>query len=198
MATTYRTSVEVEVEARKRVRPLLEERSDGRLTFTHKGLLAREIQRICGDAILTNKDTQNMETVEIKGVDAYYEPGRDDEQSRRERRYGSMFLEVWSNRNLENKRSYYERGMTAGWMQTLRCDYLLYVYLRNNVMWAIPWWTLMRWAWRDNRLMKFPMTDQKDCDQLNDTWGVLVPPTKIRNASQHDLDQLKRENANQG
>ena len=90
MAKTYLTSVEVEVEARNRVRPFLEKRSDGKLCFTHKGLLAREIQRIAGDAILTNAKTDNMETVEIKGVDAYYEPNRDDEQGRLEGQAESM------------------------------------------------------------------------------------------------------------
>jgi len=197
--TTYADNKETERKALKKLMPLLDVRSDGAWVPTEKGPLARFLQHTVGDALTSIYQGEGQEpmlvAVEIKGVEAAYDP-------KGVNGYGSLFLEVWSNRNLEDEASFYERGMKPGWMQTLRTDVLLYLYLQSDDLVIIPWLKLLRWFWCDSNLnLTTALRPQRKTDQLNETLGCLVPVKTLKRVAgaqvvkrQKYIDEMKQEN----
>lgn len=151
--------------------PYIEEKAHaGRFVRTCKGPLARFLQEELGD-VLVNTSESTIYSAEIKVE---------------QRHTGRLFLETWSNRNLEDKASHAERGSNPGWLFKLRADLLLYYFLDSDDLYTIPLFRLKRWAFGSGdergRLYDFPEKPQSRYRQLNDTWGRIV-----------DIDVLRRE-----
>ncbi len=91
---------------------------------------------------------------------------------------GNLFLETWSNRNLEDKASHAERGTTPGWLVTTRADVLLFYFLDTDSAVALPVFRLKRWAFGSGEhggVYAWPERRQRAYSQANDTWGRCVP-----------------------
>jgi hypothetical protein len=103
--------------------PYLEERAfKGRIVSTARGTLARTLQQDFGDHLL-NTDDRTVWAVEIKVEQAWT---------------GNLFLETWSNRNLESKATHAELGSTPGWLIKTRADMLLYYFLDGDNLVTVP------------------------------------------------------------
>lgn len=137
------------------LRPFIESRSlDGKFILTEKGRLAKEIQRQYGDVFMQTRNG-GFAAVEVK--------------AERENNHGNLFLETWSNR----------KWFTQGWMYTLDADILLYHFIREDELFVMSFPELRRWAWwhaqSRARLWAFPERQQRQHEQMNDTWGVCAP-----------------------
>jgi hypothetical protein len=146
------------------VRPLLELISfNGRYVRTDKGPLSRSLQERIGD-VLYNSDDTEVWSVEIKG----------------EREHtGNLFIETWSNRSRFNR----------GWLDKLDADLLLYYFLDTKDLYAIRLQKLRAWAFGGSwgaaeyphgNIYRFREVKQRRWEQLNDTWGRLVPIETVR------------------
>lgn len=160
----YRDSLKVEDEGLSVLFPFLKRLAhDGRLVLLNKGTMAHHLQRDTGDFIL-NSDEDEFWTVELKV-----------EQNKT----GNLFLETWSNKNLENRHSHLEYGSNPGWMLKLRSDLLFYYFLRADELYVINLFKLQRWAFGSAvapaRIYDFPEVKQRKYAQANDTYGRLVP-----------------------
>lgn len=153
------------VEARSMaiLEPFLRAQSDGKLVLFEKGSLARALQERMGDGIFNTRKGQTY-SVEIKA-----------EKKDRDR----LFLEAFSNRNLEDRRNHYERGINPGWMFKLTASLLLYHLLAPDKLFVFDFFKLRRWAFgygaTRGRIWTHDLCKQKEHDQLNDTWGWCVP-----------------------
>jgi hypothetical protein len=158
----------IEAKAMAVLVPFLTERAhDGRLVLCNKGPLAKRLQETTGDAIF-NSDPDTMWTVEIKAERTFT---------------GNLFLETWSNRNLEDRYRHAERGSNRGWMDKLVADLLLYYFLDVDRLYIINLFKLKQWAFGGGdgvgRIYSFPEKKQGRYSQLNDTWGRIVPIATI-------------------
>lgn len=144
--------------------PYLNEVSDGRLVLTSKGTLARWLQESVGDAMLMKGDVTYA--VEIKAE---------------QKHTGNVFLETWSNRNLEHKPGHASHGQSVGWLMKIRADLLLYYFIDKDVLYSFDVFELKRWmfgkgdslgAWGSGRYRELC---QRRYAQMNDTWGLLAP-----------------------
>lgn len=153
----------IEARAMSVLIPYLEDRSDGRLVLTGKGVLSKRLQESAGDVILNDND-QRMWTVEIKAE---------------QKHTGNLFLETYSNKNLENRLSHAERGSSMGWLYKQCADLLLYYFLDTGDLYSIDLFKLKRWAFGHKgmagRIYRFNEVLQQRHGQMNDTWGRLVP-----------------------
>lgn len=164
----FETARGVEAQANAALLPYLQEVSGGRLVLTNKGTLAKWLQESVGDALLMREE--RLYAVELKA----------------ERKHtGNLFLETWSNRNLENRASHAERGQSPGWLMKIRADLLLYYFLDKDVLYSIDVLSLKRWVfgrgdgtgmWGSGKLRE---CRQGQYAQLNDTWGVLAPISQL-------------------
>jgi hypothetical protein len=143
--------------------PYLEERAyRGRLVSTAKGPLARTLQRSFGDFFI-NIDADTVRSLEIK-VERHWT--------------GNLFLETWSNLNLEDREAHAEHGSTPGWMVTSRADLLLFYFLDTDDLVTVPLLRLKRWAFgsgTEGGIYAWPEKRQGRFEQRNDTWGRCVP-----------------------
>jgi hypothetical protein len=111
--------------------PFLEERAHkGRVVSTAKGALAKTLQANFGD-FLMNSDADTVWSVEIKVEQSWT---------------GNLFLETWSNRNLDDKASHAERGCNPGWMFSTRADLLMSYFVDTDDLVVVPMFRLKRWA----------------------------------------------------
>jgi hypothetical protein len=179
--------------------PFLEE-FKGRFVVTDKGPLARYLQSVVGDLIYNNS-ANKMWTVELKA---------DDTDCK------NIYIETWSNRNLDIDTNRELGGRKPGWFLTLNADLLFYHFLKQDrlVTFSLP--ALQRWGfckesrnWSEpdyrgertrlqGRLWDFRETKQKQWNQKNDTWGrpvpvatllkEVVPTPKIYSVRQLSLD----------
>lgn len=142
--------------------PYLEERS-GRYVLTSKGTLARHLQLIAGDVLLNTVD-EKLWAVEIKVE---------------EKHTGNLFLETWSNRNLNDKSAHAERGSNPGWLVHCRADALLYYFLDTDDLYTINLFRLKRWAFGSSEsaphIYLHSEKPQSKYVQPNDTHGRVVP-----------------------
>jgi hypothetical protein len=161
----------VEARALVRLLPFIEERADGgRYVRTDKGRMARFLQESVGD-ILFNREG-SVFSIELKAE---------------ERHTGNLFLETWSNKNLEDAGSHAERGSNPGWLIKVKADLLFYYFLDTDQLYILSVLALKRWAfgYRDNPgklhsagwdgKPSYPEIRQAKYFQMNDTWGRLVP-----------------------
>ena len=147
----------VEQRSMQILRPFIQQRAfNGQYVVTSKGPLARELQKSVGD-MLYNSDSETVYSAEIKAEES--------------NKHGNFFLETWSNR----------ARFTLGWMFNLNTDLLLYYFLDEDELYAIPFLKLRKWAFHQCRIYDFPERKQAKYDQLNDTWGRCVPCTTVAN-----------------
>ena len=159
----------VETRGMARLLPYIEERSyEGRFVRTCKGPLARFVQEELGDVIV-NVNEDKIFAAEIKIE---------------QRHTGNLFLETWSNRNLDSQSEHASRGCNPGWLLKLRADCLLYYFLDTDDLYSIPLFRLKRWAFGSRtmnaRLYDFPELSQGKYNQMNETVGRIVPIHIIR------------------
>jgi hypothetical protein len=91
---------------------------------------------------------------------------------------GNLFLETWSNRNLDDKASHAERGSRPGWMVSTRADLLASYFLDTDDLVVVPLFRLKRWAFgsgEEGGIYAWPEKRQARYAQANDTWGRCVP-----------------------
>lgn len=161
----------VETQGMTLLLPFLKERAhDGQLIVTSKGALARHIQETIGDVIF-NSDAERFYSVEVK-IEA--------------RHTGNLFIEVFSNRNLDERGSHAERGINPGWIFKLRADLLFYYFVDSDDLYIIPLFRLQRWAFGSDdipgKIWRYQQKRQSKYAQLNDTWGWIVPISDIPEA----------------
>jgi hypothetical protein len=144
--------------------PFLETRAwRGQIIQVAKGPLARHFQKSFGDLLIATGPGA-VATVEVKA----------------ERRWtGNLFLELWSNKNLDDRASHIERGSTPGWLVTCRADVIGFHFLDVDTALFLPLFRLQQWAFgvddRAARVFDFPERRQRRYVQRNDTWGRIVP-----------------------
>jgi hypothetical protein len=166
------------VEARSMLllQPFLDD-LNGKYVLTNKGRLAKHLQETFGD-LLFNDRRGRIWAVEHKAEEHYTQ---------------NLFLETWSNRNLESWESRAARGSNPGWMYKTRADLLFYHFLDADALFIVNMFALARWAFRTpskrrgeranrigaeymvGRIWDFPEREQKQHQQLNDTHGRIVP-----------------------
>lgn len=91
---------------------------------------------------------------------------------------GSLFLETWSNRNLDDKASHADRGCSPGWLITTKADLLVYYFLDTDDLVTAPLFRLKRWAFGSGEqggVYAWAEKQQRRYTQPNDSWGRLVP-----------------------
>lgn len=155
--------------------PYLDELNDERVVLTSKGTLAKWLQETAGDVMVNTPDGR-LWTVELKT----------------ERKWtGNLFLETWSNRNLNVKADHAMYGSNPGWLAKLRADLLLYYFLDADILISLDLFELKRWAFgylensehvagnlyrcNGSGEQEFRERPQGVYRQANDTWGRLVP-----------------------
>lgn len=151
--------------------PYIEEKAyQGRLVRTCKGPLARFLQEEVGDVIVNTAEEKVM-AAEIKIE---------------QRHTGNLFLEVWSNRNLDDPCAHACLGSNPGWLFKLRADLLLYYFLDSDDLYSIPVFKLKRWAF-GSRTSKpnlyrdeFREVSQARYGQKNETVGRIVPISALK------------------
>jgi hypothetical protein len=156
----------VEAEGMAILLPYLEERTD-RLVLNLKGPLARHLQLVTGDALVNIAD--ELRSIEIKV----------------ERRHtGRLFLETWSNRNLEDKVGHASHGSNPGWLFHTRADVLLYYFLDTDDLYAVSVFALKRWCFgyadKPAQIYQWEEVPQKKYSQMNDTHGRCVPIERLQ------------------
>lgn len=156
----------VEAEGLAILRPFLDERTNGRLIMLDKGPLARALQQTTGDAIFQCPKGRAW-SVEIKTE---------------EKHTGNLFLESWSNRNLDTSDAYSMFGSNPGWLFKLRADLLMYYFLDTDKLYVMDFLRLKRWAFGEWRIARFPERQQGRREQLNDSWGWCVPVDALARA----------------
>lgn len=149
----------IETQGRSILEPFLLEKAGGRFVLFDKGPLAKALQETSGDGVFS-----------IAGDREYFV------ELKIEREYtGNLFLETWSNRNLESRDNHARIGSNPGWLYKQVADLLLYYFLDADRLYCFDLFKLKRWAFRDRRLFSYPEKKQGRYDQLNDTWGRIVP-----------------------
>lgn len=145
--------------------PFIAERH-GRFVLTDKGALSAFLQREVGD-LLFNDRKGRVVSVELKAETRYT---------------GNLFLETWSNRNLEDRAGRAERGAVPGWLLVCRADLLFYHFIEKDILLIFDLLSLQRWAFLSpnksgnaGRVYDFPEKTQLRYAQRNTTCGRIVP-----------------------
>lgn len=112
------------------------------------------LQKVCGDFIVTRAAKQYG--VELKAEAKFT---------------GNLYLETWSNRP----------ELTFGWLWTSRADWLFYFFTDNHSLYVINLPALQQWA-VEGHIYKYPERPQAKYDQLNYTYGRIVPIADIPTA----------------
>ena len=105
----YERAKNTEAEGMVVLTPFLHQNSDGHFVLMKGGPLAKALQQSDGDAIMTVN--HGVYSVEVKIE-------RDHT--------GNLFLESWSNRNLESLENHVRMGGNPGWMYKLKSMLLFY------------------------------------------------------------------------
>jgi len=163
----FQASQSIEQRGNRILLPYLLEKSDG-LVLTNKGTLAKWLQESVGDVLLNLHE--RLYAVELKCE---------------QKATGNLFLEVWSNRNLECRSSHAYRGQTPGWMFKSRADQLLTYFLDTDQLYSVDLFDLKQWFFGSGKKAGAIHSQQflprrTRCDQLNDTWGSCVPIEVLR------------------
>jgi hypothetical protein len=66
-------------------------------------------------------------------------------------------------------------------MHTLITDFLWYYFYDSKVLHSIQFTKLQDWAFNEGRVYQFQLKQQNAYQQLNDTWGAIVPISVVQN-----------------
>lgn len=156
----------VETTGRSILEPFLLEKANGRLVLFDKGPLAKALQETVGDGVFSVAGDREY-FVEIKCE---------------QKHTGNLFLETWSNRNLENRENHARLGSNPGWMHKVVADLLLYYFIDCDKLYVFDLFKLKKWAFVDigasghaGRIWDYREAPQNRYSQLNDTYGRIVP-----------------------
>lgn len=170
----FESACEVEAKSLLILRPFLEDYSKGTYWFSANGPLNKCYQEQHGDGLFTDKSGR-MRSVEIKSERVHT---------------GNLFLEVWSNRNFDDRDSFLRLGCNPGWLSKLRSDYLFYYFLDTDTLYILNLWKLQRWAFgcRGSRanIYRYKEVVQHRREQANCTVGYLVKVADLK-----ELDMVK-------
>lgn len=167
----YKESCGVERIAMDSLVPFIEKFADnGRIVRIENGALAEPLQKIAGDVLVECQGKINgVQTRVLKGIEIKAE----------ERHTGNLFLETWSNKNLDDAFNHAQIGSKEGWLKTIRADCLWYYFLDTGDLYVIDLLRLKQWAFGVNEkpgnIYRFKEVPQKKYNQKNDTYGRLVP-----------------------
>jgi hypothetical protein len=166
--TAFDQTRKVEQRGMEVLLPLLQERAfNGQLVMFNKGALAKYLQQTIGDVGI-NTGPDRFYTVELK-VES--------------RKTKNLFLEMFSNRNLDDRASYAERGINPGWLVKLRADLLWYYFLDTDDLYILALFRLQQWAFgtgdQPGEIWNYPLKRQGKYQQRNETWGFCVPIADI-------------------
>lgn len=160
MSAFHNQCLPIEQQSWDVLEPYLKTRAfEGRFVRTAKGPLALELQRTVGD-VLVNSSREHLTCIEVKAELKHT---------------GNLFLERWSNR----------KRFTPGWFETLNTDLLWCHFLDQDVVYELPFVKLRRWMyWHEGRGFpvsnRFEQVKQGKYEQLNDTWGFIVPLSDLK------------------
>lgn len=176
----FESAKKVEFLVWQRLRPFIDEISNGRFVLVNKGFHAKRLQEQLGDIIA------NLAPVHAPHLDPYSPEGRliAIEIKGEEINSANLYLETWSNRNLNDAQSHAARGSNPGWMFKLRSDLIFYYFLNSDKLCVISTLALKRWAFDGQpwHLLTYPEKPQRRREQLNDTWGACVPIDDLQQA----------------
>lgn len=158
----YQKSLTVEAKSRAILLPFIDRETDGKFIIMENGPLATAFQEQQGDVLFATRSGRPW-SAELKAE---------------EKHTGRLFLETWSNRNLEDVTNHHRHGSNPGWMLKLRSDLLFYHFLDLGVLYILPLFRLQRWAFghgkTPGKIYKYGEHQQGKYTQLNDTWGRCV------------------------
>lgn len=112
------------------------------------------LQKIVGDFVVVQEGRKYG--VELKGEKKFT---------------GNVYLETWSNRP----------EFTFGWLWTSRAKYLMYYFADKRTLYVFDFPALQRWA-VEGAVYQYPEKPQSKYDQLNYTYGRVVPIAEIQRA----------------
>ncbi len=130
----------------------------GQFVVTSKGQSSKFLQRTVGD-FLVNKSETEVVAIELKTE---------------KKETGNLFLEVWSNRDFDRRKH--------GWMHTLMADVLWYYFIDTDNLYVLNFRELWRWAFVERNIERYREVEQKSYNQLNKTYGRIVPIKDIEKA----------------
>jgi len=116
------------------------------------------LQKIVGDFIVVQEGRKRA--IELKAEAKYT---------------GNLYLEWLSNKPRR----------TPGWMWTCQADYLLYFFCDTRELYVIDFPALWAWAFGDGKpgqIYKYAEKCQSKYDQINYTWGFIVPIIELQHA----------------
>ena len=165
---TYSENLSTEEKGMIILRPFLGTYSDdGRFVIIKNGPHAEDMQQSIGD-VFVNRNNEFL-SVEIKVE---------------EKHTGWLFLEIWSNRNLDFIKDHAKFGSNLGWMFKCRADFLFYYFLDLDILYVVNLFELKRWAFgygeEPGNIYKYVEKRQNKTKQLNDSWGRAVNISDIR------------------
>lgn len=156
----FESACGIEAQGRALILPYLEARGDA-LVLTSKGPLARWMQEELGDLVLVRRGQTLV--VELK-IERHHT--------------GNLFLEIFSNRNTEDRNSWARLGHSMGWLCKCRADWLFYYFLDADVLYMVDLFQLSRWAFghagAPARVFRFQEVEQRAYAQRNHTTGSIV------------------------
>lgn len=85
-----------------------------------------------------------------------------------EQSYDRFFFETWSNKQV----------FTEGWLWTSQADRIVWLYLSSGDLFVLDLPALRLWA--AGSIEAYDEVQQTKCEQLNDSWGRLVPRDIVR------------------
>lgn len=157
MVNSYTQCCNIEFQAVQELEPWLRQISkNGQFVAINKGGLAAKLQPIYGDYFY-NSHNSELISLEIKAEKKFT---------------GNFFLETWSNLS----------RYTTGWMFKLNCTLIGFYFLEEpqKSLRILDFASLLSWAFKNKRIYRYPEVPQKKYEQLNDTWGRLVPIDVLR------------------
>lgn len=164
----------VEADAWVRLRPFIQEHSNGQFVLIEKSPLARALQETVGDILFNHRKMGRLVSVEVKAEKNHT---------------GNLFLETWSNLNVSDEGSFEERGCNPGWLLKLHPTLLFYYFIDTDRLYIFRFHRLARWAFETrskcnpegaSRLFDFRETAQSKYAQRNKTVGHIVPLSVLR------------------
>lgn len=150
----FQQATEIEKVARAELLPWLMKTCQDVEDTAHSEFL----QKTCGDWIITKLTKQYG--VELKAESKFT---------------GNLFLEWLSNKP----------HRTPGWMWTCQADYLMYFFCDTRELYIVDFPALWAWAFGDGKpgqIYKYAEKCQSKYNQLNYTWGFIVPIVELQDA----------------
>ena len=152
--SAFDAASKVESEAYLVLLPYFKRLPDNAEIVPTSGSLA--IQKLLGDFVLKRKGRAKF--IEVKAEMKWT---------------GNLFIEEWSNRS----------RFTHGWLHTCSADVLAYYFVEERKLCMCPMAALKSWAFHGDNgglLHTHPAKQQAKYDQMNDTWGRIVPVAALR------------------